>query len=78
MAQAQMADRSALESDFSLLIDGELVSAAERLDVINPASGKVVAQCPAAGRAELDRAVRPPGAPFLSGRHARSKIAHNS
>ena len=57
MAQAQVADRSAPESDFSLLIDGELVSAAERLDVINPASGKVFAQCPAAGRAELDRAV---------------------
>ena len=57
MAQPQVAAPPALQSDFSLLIDGELVSASERLDVINPATGKVFAQCPAAGRAELDRAV---------------------
>ena len=56
MAQAQVAS-SAPASDFSLLIDGELASSPERLDVINPATGKVFAQCPAAGRAELDRAV---------------------
>ena len=46
-----------LRTDFALLIDGELVSAAASLDVINPATGKVFARCPAAGRAELDRAV---------------------
>jgi acyl-CoA reductase-like NAD-dependent aldehyde dehydrogenase len=57
MAQAQVAGSPALETDFSLLIDGELTSAAEHLDVINPATGAVFARCPAAGRAELDRAV---------------------
>ncbi|HUK02179.1 MAG TPA: aldehyde dehydrogenase family protein [Steroidobacteraceae bacterium] len=48
---------AALRSDFALLIDGELTGAAHALDVINPASGAVFARCPAAGRAELDRAV---------------------
>src|SRR5690606_20490449 len=47
--------------DFSapcrLLINGELVSTATQLDVINPATGEVFAQCPAAGAAELDAAV---------------------
>jgi acyl-CoA reductase-like NAD-dependent aldehyde dehydrogenase len=57
MAQAQVATSSALDTHFSLLIDGELTSTAERLDVINPATGKVFAQCPAAGRAELERAI---------------------
>ncbi|MEO6186121.1 MAG: aldehyde dehydrogenase family protein, partial [Steroidobacteraceae bacterium] len=42
---------------YSLLIDGLLVDAVARLDVINPASGSVFAHCPAAGGVELDRAV---------------------
>jgi acyl-CoA reductase-like NAD-dependent aldehyde dehydrogenase len=42
---------------YSLLIDGRLVDAAARLDVINPATGSVFAHCPAAGAAELDAAV---------------------
>jgi acyl-CoA reductase-like NAD-dependent aldehyde dehydrogenase len=42
---------------YRLLIDGRLVDAAARLDVINPATGKVFAQCPAASAAELDAAV---------------------
>ncbi|HUG73947.1 MAG TPA: aldehyde dehydrogenase family protein [Steroidobacteraceae bacterium] len=42
---------------YQLLIGGQLVDAAARLDVINPATGKVFAQCPAAGAAELDAAV---------------------
>src|SRR5688572_3634103 len=42
---------------FRLLIDGQLVDTGARLDVINPASGEVFAQCPAAGAAELDAAV---------------------
>ncbi|HEY4212146.1 MAG TPA: aldehyde dehydrogenase family protein [Steroidobacteraceae bacterium] len=47
-----------LQTDFSLLIDGELVrSTPSSLDVINPATGKVFARCPAAGQPELDRAV---------------------
>jgi acyl-CoA reductase-like NAD-dependent aldehyde dehydrogenase len=48
---------SQLRHDFALLIDGELVGAGGSLDVINPASGQVFARCPAAGDAELDRAV---------------------
>jgi acyl-CoA reductase-like NAD-dependent aldehyde dehydrogenase len=40
-----------------LLINGQLVDAAARLNVINPATGNVFADCPAAGSAELDAAV---------------------
>jgi acyl-CoA reductase-like NAD-dependent aldehyde dehydrogenase len=40
-----------------MLIDGALVGGSESLEVINPATGQVFARCPAAGRAELDRAV---------------------
>ncbi|MEP7245268.1 MAG: aldehyde dehydrogenase family protein [Gammaproteobacteria bacterium] len=57
MAHAQVAENTAPLDSFTLLIDGESVTGPERLDVINPATGKVFAQCPAAGRAELDRAV---------------------
>lgn len=57
MAQPEARERNDLRDDFSLLIDGQLVQGSERLDVINPATGQVFAQCPAAGRAELDRAV---------------------
>jgi acyl-CoA reductase-like NAD-dependent aldehyde dehydrogenase len=46
-----------LQTDFTLLIDGEAASAPSHLDVINPATGRVFARCPAAGRNELDRAV---------------------
>jgi acyl-CoA reductase-like NAD-dependent aldehyde dehydrogenase len=47
----------ALRTDFALLIGGELEQSALHLDVIDPALGTVFARCPAAGRAELDRAV---------------------
>ena len=47
----------ALATDFTLTIDGEAVTGPSTLDVINPATGLVFATCPAAGRAELDRAV---------------------
>src|SRR5215216_5232716 len=46
-----------LRTDFTLLIDGKPTSAASTLDVINPATGRVFARCPAAGRHELDEAV---------------------
>jgi acyl-CoA reductase-like NAD-dependent aldehyde dehydrogenase len=46
-----------MAADFSLLIDGEAVSSGQLLDVINPATGAVFAQCPAATKAHLDRAV---------------------
>ena len=57
MSLAQAAEKNPIRTDFSLLIDGESVGAAARLDVINPATGEVFAQCPAAGKSELDRAV---------------------
>jgi acyl-CoA reductase-like NAD-dependent aldehyde dehydrogenase len=44
-------------SPYQLLIDGQLVDSATRLDVINPATGAVFANCPAAGPAELEAAV---------------------
>src|SRR5512134_3192153 len=53
----QSAKGVALRTDFSLLIGGELVQSAQHLDVIDPALGTVFARCPAAERAELDRAV---------------------
>jgi acyl-CoA reductase-like NAD-dependent aldehyde dehydrogenase len=46
-----------IRTDFSLLIDGELGPGPSQLDVINPATGKVFARCPAAGERELDEAV---------------------
>jgi acyl-CoA reductase-like NAD-dependent aldehyde dehydrogenase len=42
---------------YALLIDGQLVDTAARLDVINPATGKVFADCPVAGATELNAAV---------------------
>ncbi|MBU2341267.1 MAG: aldehyde dehydrogenase family protein [Alphaproteobacteria bacterium] len=42
---------------YSNLIDGELVTTAGTMDVINPATEEVVGQVPAAGQDELDRAV---------------------
>jgi acyl-CoA reductase-like NAD-dependent aldehyde dehydrogenase len=42
---------------YRLLVDGQLVDTASRLDVVNPATGEVFANCPAAGAAELDTAV---------------------
>ena len=57
-AEDRAADTPAtLRADFALLIDGELVGGPEELDVVNPATGAVFARCPAAGKAELDRAV---------------------
>jgi acyl-CoA reductase-like NAD-dependent aldehyde dehydrogenase len=54
---AQRAESMTLRNDFSLLIDGKLVQSDAQLEVINPALGTVFARCPAATRAELDRAV---------------------
>src|SRR6267142_5472275 len=44
-------------STFKLLIDGKLVDGASSLDVINPATGKVLETSPKADRAQLDEAV---------------------
>ena len=48
---------SGLRTDFSLLVGGELTQANAYLDVIDPATGRVFARCPAAGTRELERAV---------------------
>ena len=57
MSAEPFASAPDLRTDFSLLIDGGLTSSGASLEVINPATGAVFARCPAAGRAELDRAV---------------------
>jgi acyl-CoA reductase-like NAD-dependent aldehyde dehydrogenase len=54
---AEHAEKLSAHENFGLLIDGKLEAAALQLDVINPATGEVFASCPAAGKAELDRAV---------------------
>lgn len=46
-----------LMGGFALTIDGEKAAGEGTLEVINPATGQVFARCPAAGRADLDRAV---------------------
>jgi len=46
-----------LNTDFTQLIDGELVGSERSLDVINPATERVFARCPAATQAQLDQAV---------------------
>lgn len=56
-AMANPKENLQFRSDFSLLIDGELVPSGAHMDVIDPALGQPFARCPAAGRAELDRAV---------------------
>ena len=53
----EAAANAGLRTDFSLLVDGELIAASDSLDVINPADGAVFARCPAAGHAELTQAV---------------------
>ncbi len=54
---AARADNLEIRTDFSLLIDGELVPGDGWLDVINPATERVFARCPAAGETQLDAAV---------------------
>src|SRR5579863_3509434 len=44
-------------SEYPLLINGRLVAGAMTLDVINPATGKLLAQCARADKAQLDAAV---------------------
>ena len=67
---AKRAESVKLTTDFSLLIGGELVQSDAHLDVVNPALGQVFARCPAAARAELDRAVAAARAAFASWRKA--------
>src|SRR5262249_61140950 len=44
-------------NDFGLLIDGRLVEGAGTLDVINPATGRVLTTAPRADRGQLEQAV---------------------
>ena len=54
---AARADDIEIRADFSLLINGELVSSNAWLDVINPATEQVFGRCPAADDAHLEAAV---------------------
>src|SRR5262245_24059428 len=51
---------------FKLLIDGRLVEGAGFLDVINPATGRVLATAPRADRGQLEQAVAAAKAAFSS------------
>ncbi|HEU4618770.1 MAG TPA: aldehyde dehydrogenase family protein [Gammaproteobacteria bacterium] len=66
---AERAEDAERRSDFALLIDGRLARGERSLDVIDPALGAVFARCPAAGRADLDAAVRAARAAFLQWRN---------
>ncbi|WP_084399572.1 aldehyde dehydrogenase family protein [Henriciella aquimarina] len=46
------------DSDYRMLIDGQLVEANETLEVINPAHGTAFARCPRASRDDLETAVQ--------------------
>jgi acyl-CoA reductase-like NAD-dependent aldehyde dehydrogenase len=45
------------DHDFRMLINGEFVAGASTLEVINPATGKLLTRCARADRAQLDAAV---------------------
>src|SRR5262245_36077706 len=53
-------------NDFRLLINGRLVEGARTLDVINPATGRVMTTAPRADRAQLEQAVAAAKAAFPS------------
>src|SRR5687768_7230292 len=57
MAAQRAEDTAKLTTGFTHLVDGEPVTSAQWIDVINPATGEVFARCPDADRALLDRAV---------------------
>jgi acyl-CoA reductase-like NAD-dependent aldehyde dehydrogenase len=67
-AAESAADAATLRADFSLLIDGESVRGREWFDVIDPATARAFARCPAAGRDELERAVAAARRAFLTWR----------
>ncbi len=60
------------EHDFRLLIDGHLVAGADRLEVINPATGRTLAHAPRADGVQLEAAVAGARAAFPA--WARSPI----
>src|SRR5271156_185784 len=52
--------------DFYLLINGKMVPGATTLDVINPATGKLLTRCARADKAQLDAAVAAAKSAFAS------------
>ena len=54
---------------FNLLINGKMVPGAARMDVINPATGKPLVQCPRANQAQLNDAVAAAKAAFPAWSH---------
>ena len=50
--------------EFKLLIDGRLVDGASTMDVINPATGNVLARCPRASAAQAEHAISAANAAF--------------
>lgn len=51
-------------SDYRLLIDGKMVDGDQTMAVLNPATEEVLAQCPRASKAQLDKAVAAAKAAF--------------
>ena len=51
-------------TQYKNLINGEMVSTSQMLDVVNPANEEVIGQVPACGEAELDQAVAAARAAF--------------
>lgn len=50
--------------DFKLLIDGDLVDGASTMDIINPATGEVLVECPRASIAQAEQAIAAAKAAF--------------
>ena len=51
-------------SDYNLLIDGKMIPGDLTMPVLNPATEEVLAQCPRASKAQLDKAVAAAKAAF--------------
>ena len=58
------AHEESVRSEFRLLINGQLVEGAGTMDVINPATGRILTAAPRADRAQLDQAVAAAKAAF--------------
>jgi acyl-CoA reductase-like NAD-dependent aldehyde dehydrogenase len=83
MREAGIADlnRRASMSDemiFSMVIDGQLVSADSSLDVIDPATGTVFAKAPNCSRAQLDAAVTSSAIAFESWRNTDISVRRSA
>jgi acyl-CoA reductase-like NAD-dependent aldehyde dehydrogenase len=56
-------------SEYKLLIGGDMVATQTSINIINPATEKIIAQCPVAEQEHLDQAVEQAQAAFRSWRH---------